>query len=143
MTGLKTESGLASHYVARAVRCRREKLGLSYAQLSRLLTKWGRDIPTLGLSRIESSERRVDVDDLIALALALDVSPVTLLMPPDAHQETGIPLHWSNAAVSAKQFWDWLTAGYPLSGSVMDFYSAALPQWEREEFEQKLGGVRP
>jgi transcriptional regulator with XRE-family HTH domain len=143
MSGLKTESGIISRYVGQAVKQRREQLGLSYAQLSRLLTRWGRDIPTLGLRRIEAAERRVDVDDLVALALALEVSPITLLMRPDAREETGIPLPGAGVAASAKQFWNWLTANYPMTGSVMAFYSAALPQWEREEFEQKLGGIKP
>ena len=59
----------------------REARNLGYAELSRRLAELGREIPSLGLRRIEAGERRVDVDDLVALALALDVAPVALLFP--------------------------------------------------------------
>lgn len=36
-----------------------------------------------GISKIENGERKVDVDDLVALAVALDVSPVALLLPAE------------------------------------------------------------
>ncbi len=55
---------------------------LSYAGLSRRLT--GHPIPELGLRRIEKGERRVDVDDLLALYLVLEITPVDLLVPKDA-----------------------------------------------------------
>ncbi len=61
---------------------------MSYAELSRRPEELGRPIPPLGLTRIRDGKRRIDVDDLIALALALDVSPAVLLLPltesPDA-----------------------------------------------------------
>ena len=57
------------------------------AELSRQLAEMGRQIPPLGLRRIESEDRRVDVDDLVALALALGVSPITLLMPETASRD--------------------------------------------------------
>lgn len=59
----------------------RERRNLSYAQLSRKLKTAGRAIPELGLRRIEDGDRRVDVDDLMALAEALEVWPIALLMP--------------------------------------------------------------
>lgn len=59
----------------------RARKNLTYAELSRKLTAAGRGIPELGLRRIEDGDRRVDVDDLMALAEALEVWPITLLMP--------------------------------------------------------------
>jgi hypothetical protein len=43
----------------------------------------GHPIPELGLRRIEKGERRVDVDDLLALCLVLGITPVDLLVPKD------------------------------------------------------------
>jgi hypothetical protein len=63
------------------VRLIREGRGLSYARLSGRLSELGRSIAVLGLARIERGERRVDADDLVALALALDVNPAALLLP--------------------------------------------------------------
>ncbi|MGW3015756.1 hypothetical protein [Streptomyces longwoodensis] len=36
------------------------------------------------LSRIELAKRRCDIDDLVAIAAALQVSPLALLQGPDA-----------------------------------------------------------
>ena len=46
------------------------------------MTDLGRPIATLGINRIEAGDRRIDVDDLVALAVALDVSPIAILLPP-------------------------------------------------------------
>ncbi|MGW5386739.1 helix-turn-helix domain-containing protein [Nocardia sp. NPDC003963] len=62
----------------------RNRMNLGYADLARSLEALGRPIPVLGLSRIERGERRVDVDDLMALAVALGVSPTSLLLPDAA-----------------------------------------------------------
>ena len=81
MSGVRSELGPTAQAVAEAVRRHRDRMGWGYARLSRELTKIGRDIPPLGLGRIESGTRRVDVDDLTALAVVFGVSPVSLLMP--------------------------------------------------------------
>jgi transcriptional regulator with XRE-family HTH domain len=57
----------------------RDKQNLTYAKLARRCEDAGRPIPVLGLRRIEAGERRVDVDDLMGLAAALEVSPTYLL----------------------------------------------------------------
>ena len=54
---------------------------LTYAELSRQLDALGRRIPPLGLRQLEAGQRRVDVDDLLALAQVFDVSPMALMMP--------------------------------------------------------------
>jgi hypothetical protein len=65
-----------------------------------------------GLSKIETGKRRVDVDDLVALAWALEVSPLSLLFPP-AHSRGTVELT-PNVSVSAAAVWDW--AGKALCG---------------------------
>lgn len=61
---------------------------MGHSELSRRLAAAGRPIAPLGLRRLEAGERRVDVDDLMALAVVLDVSPLALLLPPDASPDT-------------------------------------------------------
>lgn len=61
--------------------------GLSYADLSRRLEELERPIPPLGLRHLETGARRIDVDDLVMLAIALEVPPMTLLLPPDRPQQ--------------------------------------------------------
>lgn len=74
-------SGPTGETVRENVARLRKGAELSYAELSRELGRRGHPIPPLGLRRIESGERRVDVDDLTALAFALDVNPHALLLP--------------------------------------------------------------
>jgi transcriptional regulator with XRE-family HTH domain len=83
----------------------RKARGLSYQALSDRLEAMGRPIPTLGLSRIERGERRVDADDLVALALALRVNVPALLLPPTARgtaRMVGL-----KRPLSAFRLWSW------------------------------------
>jgi transcriptional regulator with XRE-family HTH domain len=98
----------------------RDSQNLSYAELSRRLTELGRPIAPLGLTRIRDHERRVDVDDLVALALALSVSPTTLLLPHSA-ATTEAEAAGAKAAVTdggekypLSQVWRWFVAESPI-----------------------------
>lgn len=75
------QTGPAAKTVAANLRRLRGARGISTNQLSALLTKIDHPIAQSSISNIEAGRRRVDVDDLVALAAALDVSPVTLLLP--------------------------------------------------------------
>ncbi len=57
--------------------------GLTYKQLSDRLEDIGHPLAVLGLSRLERGERRVDVDDLTALAKALGIGVMDLLGEQD------------------------------------------------------------
>ncbi|MGW0841437.1 helix-turn-helix domain-containing protein [Streptomyces sp. NPDC002787] len=90
----------------------REEQRLSLAELSRRLEDIGRKIPTLGLGRIENGERRVDADDLVALADALSVSPARLLLPPE---DPGEPVKIAEKhSVPWAAAWRWATGETPL-----------------------------
>ncbi|WP_206154072.1 helix-turn-helix domain-containing protein [Cellulosimicrobium aquatile] len=82
MAGKKIELGATGELVRENIQRLRRARGLGFAELSRELDRLGRPIPPLGLRRIEEGERRVDVDDLVALAVALWSSPTMLLSPP-------------------------------------------------------------
>lgn len=73
--------GIAGENAARNIRLYRQDHNLSYAELSRRLAKHHRDIAPDALSQIEDGKRRVDVDDLYALSLVFDVSPLWFLLP--------------------------------------------------------------
>jgi transcriptional regulator with XRE-family HTH domain len=98
----------------------RKSQNLSYAELSRRLDILGRPIAPLGLTRIRDLQRRVDVDDLTALALALGVSPTTLLLPyPAASTEAGgaganAPVTDGGEQYPLSQVWSWFVAESPI-----------------------------
>jgi transcriptional regulator with XRE-family HTH domain len=73
-----------SERVARNLAELREARGLTLRDLHVRLRDVGRPILPSGLHKIERGDRRVDVDDLVALAVALDVTPTRLLMPATA-----------------------------------------------------------
>lgn len=110
-------------------------------ELSAKMDALGRSIPPLGIRRIEAGERRVDVDDLIAFAVALGVSPITLLMPESAKAEDAVMVTGCDEQIVAGQAWEWLQANLPLPGSgdsVVTFYARALPAWATTTMEQRL-----
>ncbi|MEV0435992.1 helix-turn-helix transcriptional regulator [Nocardia sp. NPDC050413] len=135
MAGKKNELGPTGETVATNVQKIRTRLNLSYAELSRRLEAVGRPIPVLGLGRIEKGERRVDVDDLMALSIALDVTPAALLMPETALSEDVVePTGSTVDGLTARALWNFLTARKPLRGGnvrdIAEFHSRTYPRWE-------------
>lgn len=145
MAGRKSELGPTGRNVKAAVKRFREARRLSYAELSRKLAGLGREIPPLGLRRMESEtdDRRVDVDDLVALALALGVSPLALLLPTEA--AAVLP---NGKKYPAEQIWKWATGQHPLLGTddVLDFMRDSRPlDWSDMEATvvEHLSGMNP
>jgi transcriptional regulator with XRE-family HTH domain len=60
--------------------------------------------------RIESGERRVDVDDLVALALALGVSPLALMLPTE--DSSLVP---DGDQYPVDRIWNWASGSKSLS----------------------------
>ncbi|WP_223626759.1 helix-turn-helix domain-containing protein [Microbacterium sp. EST19A] len=73
------EIGTTGSVVATNVKTIRGRAGLDLRGLSERLTELGRPISASGLSKIENLAKRVEVDDLIAIAAALGVSPTEIL----------------------------------------------------------------
>lgn len=93
----------------------RQERGLSYAELSRRLTGIGHPILDTGLLKIEKGDRRIDIDDLVALAVALGTTPNRLLLPdmqglPPAGEGEITP----TVAAPAQLLWAWASGEVPL-----------------------------
>lgn len=145
----KNPLGPIGAYVVDNLKQLREARGLTYQKLSDRLRELGRPIPTLGLSRIENGNRRVDADDLVALAIALDVNPAALLLPRNTAPGDEIRLA-PDFAVAAVSAWEWSAGRYPLvPGDITwqrlaDFEMHARPDWHggsavewRDELERR------
>jgi len=87
----KIALGPAGEQIKASIRRAREQVGLTYVELSKRLEEIGRPIPVLGLRRIEAGERRVDVDDLEALAYVLGVPPIQPIYPGGVHEQREVP----------------------------------------------------
>lgn len=112
----KLRLGPAGRQVALNLRdLRKERGRVSVYDLAKQLEAIGWPIQPSGLTRIEREERRVDVDDLVALAVALGVNPSALLFPRRIDDGEEIDL---TPAVSAKPWlaWAWADGQIPLPG---------------------------
>lgn len=94
----------------------------------------GRDLGRQAITDIEAARRRVDVDDLIVLALVLDVSPATLLMPLSDEPHENVPT--TGFKTTAEFLWRWLTADADIDptqneGQLEAFRRRSQPIWER------------
>jgi hypothetical protein len=96
---------------------------------------------------LELQARRVDVDDLIALALALDVNPSALLFPSVAD---GSSVALTEAASGpAFAVWDWADGVHPLrtlldeavdpSQVDVDEFNAADEEFRRRSRPRQIG----
>lgn len=74
--------GPAGRNLRRNIRRLREQRRWSYREVEERLSRAGRAIPVLDLGAIEVGERRVDVDDLVALAAVFGLGVEELLRPP-------------------------------------------------------------
>jgi Cro/C1-type HTH DNA-binding domain len=109
--------------------------GLTYEGLSRALADVGRPILATGLVKIVNGTRRVDADDLMALAVALRVNPSTLLLPSTAGSDGTYDITGA-AGVDAHVAWDWADGRSPLfdpdgDESDLDFQLHARPTGRR------------
>lgn len=66
----------------------------------------GHPLVPSGIGRIEQGERRVDVDDLLAFAVALGVSPLQLLLPPESRPDSSVHLT-PKVQATTRAAWAW------------------------------------
>lgn len=104
--------GPSGQRVAANVRQLRQARGLGLAELSTRMSAAGQPVSLGALSKVENGDRRVDADDLVALAVALDVAPSRLLLPTTAGDE---PVDLTPAtSVSEREAWGWAAGSDPL-----------------------------
>lgn len=77
------------------------------------LRELGHPIIKTGLSKLESGERRVDVDDLVALAVALETNVNRLLLGADAKDDDVIELA-PNLSSTSMAAWRWACGEYSI-----------------------------
>lgn len=129
------------------------------AQLSERMDEVGRPMTVNTLSSIENLTRRTDVDDLVAIAAALEISPSALLMPrvgDDDDEDGNIAWRVPTSAepdpsdgvahIQAGQFWDWLVADAPLDAPLFRDTGRdefAVEAWRRDQVPRFAYRKRP
>nr|WP_079277571.1 helix-turn-helix transcriptional regulator [Streptomyces sp. CB03234] len=97
MAARPLEIGEAGARVAAQVAACRQRRGWDQQTLAARVSESGRPMSTSVLGKIEASARRVDVDDLVAIAAALGVRPARLLTDTDQDQEDPDPFAEASA----------------------------------------------
>ena len=105
------EIGPVGGHVAANVKRLRESLPLTTEQLAERTTNYGRPMRGNTITKIEKGQRRVDVDDLAALALALETRPDALLLPSTIVGEIQLA---ETLTVQAFSAWRWANGSGPL-----------------------------
>lgn len=119
------EIGAAGRRVAENLARLRELRHLNYTDLSAQLRRLGRPLSAETLGKVERQERRIDADDLVALAVALDTTPNRLLLPGEADSEQETELT-PEVAVPALDAWLWALG------------ESELPRWAAPPERQDL-----
>jgi len=114
MAGSSREPGPTARLVAANLRRIRREHGLGYAELARRLAAIGHPVADTALMKTEGGTRRASVDDLAALAVALNVTPNRLLLPDtdDAPPDDDESAPWGKEPPAA--LWRWATGEAPL-----------------------------
>jgi transcriptional regulator with XRE-family HTH domain len=144
MAANEVAHGPVSRRVVENVQRLRRARGWSLERLSQELGRVGRPILSTGLNRLEQGRRRIDADDLVALAVVLDVSPLTLMLPFEA---TGVVQVTKDLEAEALTAWSWMRGVSPLVSpadeddsqfAVIDFQRRSLPPGVRPRISPGL-----
>lgn len=143
MVGQKKEVGATGEAVARNVKRLREAANLTYTEVSKALADIDRPMSPLAVRRIEEGERRVDVDDLLGLAVVLGVTPISLLYPGAKEGGESVTATGLKSTVSARHLWEWMRAETSIVASADEmerytFLGAAMPEWRRQELSEEI-----
>ncbi|WP_406420894.1 helix-turn-helix domain-containing protein [Streptomyces sp. NBC_00842] len=90
MASRALQPGPAGAHAAQAVARLRDTRGWDQRELAVRLTQAGRPASQPTVSRMESGARRIDIDDLVALAAVLG-APASALLPPETAPVAAVP----------------------------------------------------
>lgn len=104
--GTKRERGPSGERVAENVRALRNERRLTLDDVAGRLADLGHPILKSGLSKIESGDRKVSVDDLVAISIALETNPNRLLLGGEVSRDDEFGLT-EEFDVTSEAAWRW------------------------------------
>jgi transcriptional regulator with XRE-family HTH domain len=117
----------------------REWHRLSQAGLSRRLEQTGHTIDRGRIAKLETGRARPTVEDLLAIALVLDVSPLFLVVPP-----LGTRLRLGKESLQAPDARAWWRGLEPLPGQLPEAFQAQKAEDEIPmEYRAAVRAYRP
>ena len=123
-------------HLARRVRELRRRRGLSAAQLADRLRQAGLDWDRSIVANLENGRRAsLDIGELLALALVLDVAPTHLLVPLDDEQPYQVTPTRVEPSGAVR---DWVRGAGALDGTDERAYSAEIPDAEWRLLSERL-----
>ncbi len=118
-----------------AANIKRLRGGRMLKDISEQLSKIGRHITPLALARIESGERKVDVDDLMAFAIVFNVSPLTLLLPESGSARAPAMITGASHEYGSNILWLWGRGDEPLEiAAAVGDKQALCDDWQELEY---------
>jgi transcriptional regulator with XRE-family HTH domain len=135
--------GVTHKHVAANIRAARQAVGMDVRTAARMMSEAGRKISPSGISKIENGDRRVDVDDLTALAFTLKTTPAALLTPPSqAVTLSGVPQDFLPEEIAA-----WVAGNVKLTTEDLVrywkeqlFHAISSARWAEEMLASYDGG---
>jgi transcriptional regulator with XRE-family HTH domain len=123
-----------SEVFAEQMRIQRDRRGWTQRQLADRLSKLGLAVHQTKIGKWESGERRITLDEALAISVALDVSPAHLIAGSysDAGlREPSVALSAATAPVSARQMRMWVRGQQSLWGQdEKRYYTEVAPdEW--------------
>jgi transcriptional regulator with XRE-family HTH domain len=130
---------------ARAVRSAREQCGTTQDELAERLTELGLPFDRSMVAKVEGERRGVSLDEVLGFAVALGVSPVSLLVPQSAAETVALtpntPVESVQASLWARGYRPLTDPGDDVDGSDYAFYRTALAPYYIAEADRRLPGV--
>jgi transcriptional regulator with XRE-family HTH domain len=133
----RVQLGPTGEQVRSNIRRLRENSGLSQTQLARLTTTTTRPLASVAINEIENGARRVDVDDLIALAAALGVNPNALLMPDKVGEDYDVELS-GIGTINSTRAWEWARGYAPVDQADRDVSAEPESDVSRAAFRMRI-----
>lgn len=137
MATRRVEIGATGETVRTNIANARKEQRLTLRDLAERLAENGRPLAHNTLSEIERGARRVDVDDLFAIAVALDIAPSALLMPQVDHRHTPVEVTGAAEVVDALDVRNFIEGFRPLGPArhsrldSFDFMLRSLPLYDQ------------
>lgn len=127
--------------IARRLRSVRDARGLTAEGLAEEMRKVGVPFDKTVVANLENGRRRfVTVQELLALAFVLNVSPIHLLVPPD--DEPPVYLVTPTVHTSPRVTREWLKGRRPLYEQDLNRFITEIPQADAEEFWARFPTLR-